>query len=403
MKDKFDTFCAINLNIAIRHKNRIGSHPVNKNALLDWSSEMNRRIQDWYLANNPLQYKTLTQWVTKFAANLQNVSAAEFFKTMDQVIDDLILKIQQDRPSVVIFCPLPQVGKSGLWLAILYWNRLKNWITHVLSTEEANEVLRKNPLESGKIFIIYMDDASFSGQQASQTMVAVYNYLKDRELVNVTQLFAIPYISKVAISLFNQKFRHQIWISSKTIRFQPIKVAIPLTDNLFFWRDFFRDRSWGTKKEFYIPTLHTIYFDHKLPDHMSVYVQIIAYSPLIPSVGQKFIIENVQIGTGFITGCEPRFNERTRTPGEILNMDTDMCPEPVYKALGYVFVYGKNGTQEFKDTDDEVFDYICINCANIATRMCGNCKSTKFCGKKCQRIFMGAGLDCCGELKSANG
>jgi hypothetical protein len=73
MKDKFDTFCAINLDIAIRHKNRIGSHPVNKNAVLDWSSEMNRRIQDWYMASNPLQSVALTQWVTNFAANLYHL------------------------------------------------------------------------------------------------------------------------------------------------------------------------------------------------------------------------------------------------------------------------------------------------------------------------------------------
>lgn len=398
--EKFDAFCSVNLAVAESYRAQIGRHPVDRNVLTNWETEMSTRLNDRYLRTNPEQCDALQSFVRQFAANLTNVSFAEFSARMDRVVDELVAEIVKTPNCIVLFCPQPEVGKSGLWLSILYWQKLRHVVTHVFSGVDANVFLRNNYKKHERIYMLYMDDAAYSGIQAYNNMLVPYIGIYDKNLTHIHQCAIIPYISNTALNLLREKFEYcTLWVSQHVSAFDCINIETRITTDTAFWMQFFRYNPMfvpSTEMPFSIPKLHTLYFDHKLPDYVSIYVRIIVYSPIIPGKNETFDIENVTLGPGFITGCK---FDITAPPSVSLNgpvykdKPLELCPKVVYRGLGYV--YG-NKLPEEKSLTDDIFDYLCINCANTAKYVCGNCNSTYFCGHDCQKIFMiEAQLPCC--------
>jgi hypothetical protein len=397
-KDKFDQFCSQNIGIATDHRISIENRQRNKidtKKLTTWRNEMISRLSLRYEQTAPVDCKKLIHFVNEFSSKLTHVSITDFFSTFESVIDDLIndLKILNTRtpsPFAVILCMEEKIGKSSVWLSILYWNRIKLYISHVFTFDEARVFISSN--NEKYICVVYIDDAAYSGQQIRTNLSFIYKDVKLEKNANIHQFFVVPYISFRAKYLFESVFsKYRLWSSDKSKIFYSLYHAnangrVIQSDQMFWEKYFFNVGAIYN----IIPDLHVIYFDHKLADTTSVYTQLIAYSITIPPADKELTIENVQVGPGFISGC---FEYVSKTALQVLEIeasqtaDTELCPFPTYKNVGYFFAE-KN--KAFNDKNEQFLESLKFQvCFGCGARAIGQCPVSKhvFCGRSCQIDF----------------
>jgi hypothetical protein len=191
LKVKFDSFVNQNIESVLTHSQNMKSHPVNKEALEIWRGQMIKNInQNEDLKNDR---PNLIEWTNRFADKLQCISHKQFLIVFNLILHDLILKLEKEKFKTVILCMEGKANKSSIWLAILMWNKIKSYITHVMSFADANIYLRSK-YDDSSICVIYPDDAAYSGEQ----YVRYYKEIHGRA-ENIGHCILIPYISKLAL------------------------------------------------------------------------------------------------------------------------------------------------------------------------------------------------------------
>jgi hypothetical protein len=323
----------------------------------------------------------LSEFVNRFATNLTCVSHEEFLANFNNVLDDTIAHL--DRNRTIILTMEDQTNKSSVWLSLLAWGKLRNIVTFVMPFHDLNVYIKQHPIES--ISILYIDDAVYSGDQCTSNII--FNILgRSKEIRNnVEILFVIPYISYFARNIVDKNiFMLKKWFSNRSVSFDKLYTEtefelLTISSKHFqYWTNYFG----GPSIHGVIPNVFAMYFDHKLPDKVSVYTQIIAYSPLIPENGYNF--NDIQLGNGFIIGCYRYHNEKRPSilhEGNSADKEQPLCPQPVYKLLSYRFD-GKHVNHY-----DDLLQWLKVN-----NHMCGNCGiqakffsgDITFCGKSCQ-------------------
>lgn len=369
LRIKFDSFVNQNIESVMTHSQNMPSHPVNREALEVWRSQMTENI----MTNQDLKNdrKHLIEWTNRFADNLTCVSHEEFLNTFDKIVDDLIIQLKKTSYKSVILCMEYNADKSSVWLSILCWKKIQQYVTHVMTFTDANNYLyyEKNAC------VIYPDDAMYSGTQYTDNYRTIHRNVND-----ITHFCLVPYISETAFD----KFKNNIWISDYSVKFKPLykddeKNLQILSSNIvvnlisIFCGEI----------DSVIPNKHVLYFDHKLADQLSLYTKVIAYSLLLPSKGLN--VDDIEFGKGFITNCD-RSEVNVQSYKKFLLYGTckPLCPRPVYKYLSYTFNDKKVETGEALLSFLKVNTYMCYNCTQEAKYVCSRCLNQVFCGKKCQ-------------------
>jgi hypothetical protein len=383
LKIKFNSFHAQNIQAVNEFANNMPSHPVDRNALETWRTEMLRRLKLNYEGTD---LDHLSEFVNRFVTNLTHVSYVEFLSNFHNVLDDSINRLSKKPKNTIILTMEHEINKSTVWMSLLAWEKIRDIVTYVMSYDDLYQYITDHPNES--ISILYIDDASYSGDQAYVNIQD--NIIRDLERYNVETIFIIPYISITAGNLwYNNIYRCRVWYSDKAVIFKKlyrkhevdVEELTTFIGNHLFWSNYFGLNNYDND---HIPNLFTIYFDHKLADMQSIYTQIIAYSPLIPENGYNF--DDVQLGNGFITGCVRRYKEKH--PNILFEQwytadkEQPLCPRPIYKALGYTFDKKSIGPDIDLLEWLKVHNYMCINCGIDAKFLSGG--TIPFCGVNCQ-------------------
>jgi hypothetical protein len=375
LKIKFDSFVNQNIESVLMHSRNMDSHPVDREALEVWRNQMieNINLNEDFIEKDKLN---LIEWTNRFADNLTCISHEEFLAVFDQITDDLVTELEKKKFKTVILCMESFVDKSSIWLCILAWKKIQNFVTHVMSFEDANGYLNEN--FSTNTCVIYPDDAAYSGDQYASNCKTIYGRITiDKHFI------LIPYMSEFALEKFS--VIKNAWISKYSKTFKPLYAE---KENEFrkLQQSSFMHIFCGGYDVYGIPNRHVLYFDHKLADRVSLYTQVIAYSPLIPPNGVN--IEDVKIGKGFIVDCVRPLRygtvEKLLFWDESADKEKPLCPHPVYKYLKYIFNKKQIEDKEILLNFLKKADHMCYNCTQQANYICSGCMNQVFCSKKCQ-------------------
>ncbi len=311
------------------------------------SIEIDKKIFDQFFNENkhllsykPKEYgideKNFIEWINNYTtpelkslASLfrkytRYVSYSEYVNKIASICADIRSKsIEYD---TIILLVNNLMDKSNFWVALLHYSFLQDIITNIVVNNLENYT-PKNKDE--KILGIICDDASYSGVQFILNMGSIPKYMDI--------LISIPYMSTKAKKriTFNEK---NIYITKQTEEFK--------TFGQYIQNDFI-----GTKKaidvanEYKITTnLHTIFFNHKLADMVSIYQLVYIFgTSFLPSSSPYFNYKNLSL----IKGCSlEHHKENWDIAKEKRKVDVDvqklvgiddMCPFPFYKSFVYTY------------------------------------------------------------------
>ncbi len=255
----------------------------------------------------------------QFRLATRHVSIYDFFEKYNKICDDIIDYIYKTKYDQIVFYVDTEnrLKKSNFWLALYMFPRL-----HTALTKNSSNVFIidrfPSPNPTKKTLIIVPDDASYSG---TQMRVKLWNAPKNS---NTDFFIAVGYISNEAIQKIRRGFPDtKIMVSESIESFQIFRIP----DNV---KSKTRD-------------VYTIYFDHKLPDTVSIY-------QLQYGIGIGFGTEHEfnYVPMSLIKGCET-YKKVKENPYLIATNEVDvsdlqdyvkegeMCPHPPYKSIMYTF------------------------------------------------------------------
>jgi len=220
-KNKFIIFYEENIQKCFMDINL--TYPINHNKLLEWVEEKDTIYP--------------SEWRFKFNQNLQHISFQTFYEQCCKVAIELISTIQNGKfTNVYLYLPL-FYSKSNLWVALLQWKFISNYITGIILLHNSLDEISAGSL------IIYCDDCIYSGQQIYEESGIIDSNNK------FSVYFSCPYITNKGLEFLSQEIR----------KLDKINLITPQTTNIITNT---LDKS-------------TFYFDHKLADNVSVYDELI--------------------------------------------------------------------------------------------------------------------------------
>jgi len=199
------------------------TYPLNHTKLFEW------------VENKNLGYSE--EWKFKFNKNLQHISFQSFYEQCCKISIELIEIIKtKSYTKVYLYLPLSP-RKSNLWVALLQWKFIRNYISDILYTKDDFDKIPTNSL------LIYCDDCIYSGVQVYSESGIFSTKVK----LNV--YCSCPFITDKGLNLLQKKLKENNYL---TLIFPETCIIIKNT----------LEKS-------------TFYFDHKLADSVSVYDDLI--------------------------------------------------------------------------------------------------------------------------------
>lgn len=263
----------------------------------------------------------------------QHVSYNEFISQIALICSN-IRQISTGFENVILAIQSNDFTKSNFWVSMLFYGYLYD-IINVVSNEDDVPVLPNS-------LVIIPDDASYSGSQYSDVLTSIvkrYIYVQHRDNVYEKAHFycAIPYISKNALKRINSYYKSSIQdllrdrkdfdkidLNNYTVQFGPYK-------SFKSFGQFLIDNDSSYLIDDVRNDLHTIYFDHKLADSLSIFQMRYA-------LGQTLFGEYTQ---SLIQGCD--YSRHPILKNMMLSDDLQhygskyMCPKAFYKSIVYTF------------------------------------------------------------------
>lgn len=327
--EKFKLFISENKTKILEHK---VYHPIDEENFNKWIELHREGGSD--LENLAIDFRRYTK----------HVSYTEFLEKIGQLCAD-IRKLKNDKgySSIILlitnnmFSSSTIFSRSNFWVSLIFYIYLQDIITDVF-LDIPKSFDREN------VLIIVPDDASYSGDQYSQY---IYDNFTHKNLKGDKDIFiAIPYVSNKAytrmintinnIKSENSSIQISFIFSENTIRFYSFyENLINNSNDPYQTQKIWRENADCLDK-------HTIYFDHKLADTVSIYQYIYALGrPLNSSLCDKnyfqnTLIKNCNYSFANIPCKQPihRSKDLQEEPG--IGAE-NMCPSPFYKFINYTF------------------------------------------------------------------
>ena len=281
----------------------------------DMFFNQNKDLLNYPVKSYPINEENFARWIgnhsepykeaaLEFRLKTRHVSFSEFKQTIGNVCADIVKYTSKFKPNKIILFVESNVRKSNFYVAFYIYSLLRNYFDDLIIITDVKDFTIVEPND----LLIIPDDASYSG---SQILSVLRRIPRD---IQGTGFIAIPYISKKAYNDITSTFSSRLFniiFSDKTETF---------------------DRLHGDSGK------HTIYFDHKLADIVSIYESVYAigddsYKGDREDVtgDPNFIYEKMSL----ITGCDVQ-------PTDYLNNNridpSKQCPPPFYKFLNYKFM-----------------------------------------------------------------
>lgn len=332
-KSNFDAFYNNNINQVRDRTRRAPSHPLDVIRVEKWATEMRRGIEKLLSGNNSRQ--SMIKFVENFRRSIRRVSMNDFCYKVDEIAEEFVLYMKENtnHHDCVVLALDTYSDKSSLWVTLLAYEKIRSFITHVLSVDETRKLNQRGKFKTP--LVIMFDDASYSGNQYGDHVQNMCQQTKQ----SITFWCAIPYVSREAKTFINSEAsQNAMCIFPQSCEyFEPVveKDELPI--------DYGPDLELLTKyfavsdMEDYVPSRHALYFDHKLADKLSCYTQIMAFSvALSTNYSEPFVVLPYMIG-----GCNAeRDNVRRQydTIEDIMELDASegfRCPDPIYKSFQY--------------------------------------------------------------------
>ena len=348
-KDDYLSFCLENIDRAFPQNCKdFPSHEPNIENFEKWISLHNEGEP----RETAIRFRDATRYV----------SLCEFLDKYQAVCEDISNHISTIKYDTVIFYLNTEnfLRKSNFWLSIHLFTLLYSKVTIITDRIEDVNIIQMmmSSQINNKTLLILPDDASYSGSQISNLLRG----LTSENRIDV--LLAVAFISDEAVKR----------IEHTTSNVKNIMIAIP--DNVEKMQKFHLPKSISYTGE---RELYTVYFDHKLPDEVSIY----QFQYGIGKGFGRFGIDYTYKPLSLISGCDiPRMIDidyrfydtdigtMKADKKEILNTEViarnekqiadladlrifqpeaqklmkkrgvsppEMCPQPIYKTIQYLF------------------------------------------------------------------
>lgn len=273
---------------------------------------------------------------SRFRDATRHISFCEFLAKFEEICTEIREYIAKMKFNRIIFYvnTNSNLTKSNFWLALYMFPLLEKFITHICTEiKDVNLLTEKTP--NVKTLLILPDDASYSGMQMKENLMGI------NPDENLEVMIAVAYISDYALNYIRSNLIENlhICITEATEHFykfnldQKMYSIYPQTDETNL--------------------LYTIYFDHKLPDMVSIYQTHYAigkgFGKAKHSVKDGEPFDYVYEPLSLVTGCElytkitenPYLVVANKSQKRIVDLsnhiidDEKMCPFPTYKAIEY--------------------------------------------------------------------
>jgi hypothetical protein len=324
-----------------------GIDSVQYKALFDQFYKENKGNKLYPTQNYSINLDQLNEWVMAversgspqeiidfahtFVKSLTYIGFDLFHERLNQVAQDIRVRIAAIAPTKVYALIGMNFRKSTTWVALLVWGVLTSVVTNVVTS------LREIPPEDfeSNIAIIHMDDMSYSGSQISETIdIAIGNLRPENHY-----FLLVPYLGAAAKRTLLRTWKHLI--------FSDCSAEIPTLSQLLTWDGHdsmeimrkLNEPAWHLLYQ--VRSTHNlIYFNHKLADSLSIPNKMLAGLYVADANGKPLQAFHP------IRGCENVVYRTDR--GKVLGPDqplTDFeegstCPTAFYKNIKYTF----NGT-----------------------------------------------------------
>ena len=263
-------------------------------------------------------YKAYANILRKYT---KHISFKEFNNQLGSVASNINNIINIYKPiNVVLIVDINNYNKSSFWISLLLYEKINHdKITHIIT----------NPIDTrnfqGKTLCIHPEDASYSGIQLS-SLLGVLN-TETRNTDEFLYYIACPFISKKAYDKI-KKISKVIYIDKQsTIFFDSLgnnKKHEPPTIKNF------------VKKISKYDNLHTIYFDHKLADNVSIPQEVYVYGRNLNEDEDDEIVT-------LIENCNyEKYKNIIKKHKDMYDIQelistNEMCPPAFYKHINYTF------------------------------------------------------------------
>ena len=285
------------------------TYPINKINVDLWLEELKK------YENNDL-----LNWGYSISRTLRHVSFKEFYDSVCRLgykLDEFIYLNLLENNNLIFYFYIPQIYKSNLWVLLLIWKFINVDVDVNVNIKIISDLHLISKLTDCKI--IYIDDCSYTGNQIVENI-----NVSTTEKVNIF----IPYISKPALQKF-QGYGFNIYYIDLISNFTKMisRNEIRSYNNVL---DTYPE--YENNEEISNSNICNIYFDHKLPDFISVFQTLYAYGQL-PKTNNSYTN-----GVGsFISGCE-EFYKNYVIDQKVIDLQDSfniICPIAFYKTIQY--------------------------------------------------------------------
>ncbi len=294
----------------------------------------NKHLLDYIPTEHPIDEENFIKWINNYTtpelkslASLfrkytRYISYSEYINKIAALCADIRSK-SIDYNRIILLIPR-QIDKSNFWVTLLHYNLINDIITDIVLDNFDNY---QNKKLSDKCLGIICDDASYSGSQMYYNINGWYH-------VKMDILVSIPYMSSVAQKLLRKK-RKNIIYSSET------EIFYLFEDNLK--SEFIDDKPALNiaKKYFRDLDVATLYFNHKLPDMISIFQTTYIFGYGLSQKKRKAKLFNYT-PLSLIKNCDLLYARDFKLSTLDDNADiqnivgvSNMCPIPFYKLFEY--------------------------------------------------------------------
>lgn len=240
--------------------------PVNKRYPIDQVA-----VDEWVIG---LQTNGAPELVVRFAQtfqqNARHISFEEFYHELYKCAVRLRNSCAKTNKRIVMLIPedtsTPVMRKSGFWVGLLIWPIVRPFVVEVV---QGFQDVDMSLVESGNTVFLYADDASFTGNQASD-LARLDAYEKSGKEVEFCMV--IPFMTEQAREEIRTYWGDEIQFYSSSTDLLPLSA--------FFSREEVFEVALYPGFAQLKPEQCMVYFDHKMPDSVSTTDFLFLFGPV---------------------------------------------------------------------------------------------------------------------------
>lgn len=258
-----------------------------------------------------------------------------FIEKIKNICENDILKNKRKYTKIILFIQ-NNMDKSNFWISMLHYHYLNETKDmEIIVVTDSKKYIRefKNYVDTdnSKTLLIICDDASYTGLQINKFIMKYVHIIP----TDISILLSIPYMSNYSKNNLTQLFntlsfkKENILLSELTEIFYTFEENL-INDNIYKkYEKYIIDEKIDIKK-------YTIFFNHKLPDMISIYQDIYAFGVSLKNN------DNTEYPLSLIVNCDlTKFYDEWKKnikKYDIQDVALDkICPYPFYKNFIYMY------------------------------------------------------------------